>query len=83
MRRKSSLLWLSAPPGSESGPPFSHEGEDGVVVLRGELDVEVGSLWHLLKAGDSIYFSAGLSHRWRNPGRETAEAIWLSTPPSF
>ncbi|MCE3250547.1 MAG: Cupin 2 conserved barrel domain protein [Geminicoccaceae bacterium] len=83
MRRKSSLLWLSAPPGSESGPPFSHEGEDGVVMLKGQLDVEVGSLWHSLKAGDSIYFRAGLPHRWRNPGQHTAEAIWLSTPPSF
>ena len=54
-----------------------------MVVLKGELDVEVGSLWHSLKAGDSIYFIAGLPHRWRNPGRDTAEAIWLSTPPSF
>ena len=83
MRRKSSLLWLSAPPGSESGPPFVHEGEDGVVVLTGALEVEVASMWHVLHAGDSIYFNAGLPHRWRNTGRDTAEAIWLSTPPSF
>ena len=83
MRRKSSLLWLSAPPGSESGPSFAHEGEDGVVVLKGQLEVEVGSVWHSLQAGDSIYFSAGLPHRWRNTGEVMAEAIWLSTPPSF
>jgi transcriptional regulator with XRE-family HTH domain len=43
MRRKASLLWLSAPPGSESGPSFAHEGEDGVVVLKGELKVEVAA----------------------------------------
>jgi transcriptional regulator with XRE-family HTH domain len=83
MRRRASLLWIVAPPGSESGSVFSHEGEDGVVVLSGVLDVEVGDVWHVLEAGDSIYFNAELSHRWRNSHSEPVEAIWLSTPPSF
>jgi len=83
MRRRASLLWVEAPPGSESGPLFSHEGEDGVVVLKGAIEVEVGSVWHHLEAGDSIYFNAGIPHRWRNSGSVGAEAVWLSTPPSF
>ena len=83
MRRRSSLLWVEAPPGSESGPSFSHEGEDGVVVLEGAIDVDVGGVWHRLDAGDSIYFNAGIPHRWRNSGTVTARAVWLSTPPSF
>jgi transcriptional regulator with XRE-family HTH domain len=83
MRRRASLLWVEAPPGSESGPLFSHEGEDGVVVLKGKIEVEVGSVWHQLEAGDSIYFNAKIPHRWRNSGSVSAEAVWLSTPPSF
>jgi len=83
MRRRASLLWVEAPPGSESGPLFSHEGEDGVLVLKGKIEVEVGSVWHQLEAGDSIYFNAKIPHRWRNSGGVGAEAIWLSTPPSF
>lgn len=83
LRRRVSLLWLTAQPGAESGPPFTHEGEDGVVVLKGELSMEIGGVWHELKAGDSIYFSSALPHRWRNPGRVVAEAVWMSTPPSF
>jgi transcriptional regulator with XRE-family HTH domain len=83
MRRRASLLWVEAPPGSESGPLFSHEGEDGVVVLKGKIEVEVGSIWHQLEAGDSIYFNAKIPHRWRNSGGVSAEAVWLSTPPSF
>lgn len=83
MRRRASLLWVVAPPDSKSGPAFAHEGEDGVVVLRGELHIEVGEVWHVLGTGDSIYFNAELPHRWHNAGQETAEAIWLSTPPSF
>jgi transcriptional regulator with XRE-family HTH domain len=83
MRRRASLLWVEAPPGSESGPLFSHEGEDGVVVLKGSIEVEVGSVWHVLEAGDSIYFNAKIPHRWRNSGGVIAQAVWLSTPPSF
>jgi|SoiMethySBSTD1v2_1073268.scaffolds.fasta_scaffold94203_2 transcriptional regulator with XRE-family HTH domain len=83
MRRRASLLWVEAPPGSESGPLFSHEGEDGVVVLTGTIEVEIGGVWHRLGAGDSIYFNAKISHRWRNGGSGPAQAIWLSTPPSF
>ena len=83
MRRRASLLWVEAPPGSESGPSFAHEGEDGVVVLKGAIDVEVGGVWHHLESGDSIYFNAGIPHRWRNSGSALAQAVWLSTPPSF
>jgi transcriptional regulator with XRE-family HTH domain len=83
MRRRASLLWVEAPPGSESGPLFSHEGEDGVVVLKGTIEVEVGGVWHRLGRGDSIYFNANIPHRWRNHETEAAQAIWLSTPPSF
>jgi transcriptional regulator with XRE-family HTH domain len=83
LRRRVSMLWLTAQPGAESGPAFTHEGEDGVVVLKGKLSMEIGGVWHELKSGDSIYFSSALPHRWRNPGRVLAEAIWMSAPPSF
>lgn len=83
LRRRSSLLWLVAAPGAESGAPLTHEGEDVVVVLKGRLCVEVGGAWHELDAGDSIYFSSELPHRWCNRGRREAEAIWVSSPPSF
>jgi transcriptional regulator with XRE-family HTH domain len=83
LKRRSSLLWVKAPAGTESGPSFSHAGEDGVVVLKGTLKIEVGNVWYTLEAGDSIYFNSEIAHRWRNDGRVPVEAIWLSTPPSF
>lgn len=84
LRRRASMLWLHAPAGAESGPaPFSHEGEDAVVVLQGRLAVEVGGVWHDLATGDSIYFDSQLPHRWRNPTNRPTIAIWMSTPPSF
>lgn len=83
LRRRSSLLWLVAAPGAESGAPLTHEGEDVVVVLKGRLCVEVGGAWHELESGDSIYFSSELPHRWCNRGKRESEAIWVSSPPSF
>jgi mannose-6-phosphate isomerase-like protein (cupin superfamily) len=83
LRRRVSMLWVSAKAGVESGPALTHEGEDGVVVLKGRISIEIGGVWHELKTGDSIYFNSALEHRWRNPGRVVAEAIWISTPPSF
>lgn len=83
LKRRSSLLWMTAPPRTESGPSFSHTGEDGVIVLKGTLKVEIGNVWYTLRTGDSIYFNSEIAHRWKNDGPETVEAIWLSTPPSF
>lgn len=83
LRRRTSILWLYAAPGAQSGPALSHEGEDGVVVLKGQLKVEVGGVWHDLARGDSIYFDSELAHRWCNRSKRAAEAIWISAPPSF
>jgi transcriptional regulator with XRE-family HTH domain len=83
LRRRMSIFWLDAPPRSQSGPAFSHEGEDAVVVLKGALKVEIGGVWHALKKGDSLYFNSELPHRWVNETGHPAQVMWISTPPSF
>ena len=83
LRRRMSIFWLNAPPHSQSGPSFSHEGEDAVIVLKGKLKVEIGAVWHELKKGDSLYFNSELPHRWLNETSRPAEVMWISTPPSF
>ena len=83
LRRRSSALWLVAEPGAESGSAMTHEGEDIVIVLKGRLSVDVAGAWHDLDAGDSITFNSELSHRWCNRSGRVAEAIWISSPPSF
>lgn len=80
-RRRASALWLVGNPGAESGPAQSHEGEDIVIVLNGQLSVDVAGTWYELKAGDSICFNSELPHRWCNRGTRIAQAIWISSPP--
>ena len=43
-------------------PLSSHEGEEFIVVVSGELEVIVGPDRHVLAAGDSVYFNSVVPH---------------------
>jgi transcriptional regulator with XRE-family HTH domain len=83
LRGRVSALWLVADPGADSGPEQAHEGEDIVIVMQGQLSVDVAGTWHDLTAGDSICFNSELPHRWSNRRKQVAQAIWISSPPYF
>lgn len=40
----------------------SHEGEEFIYVISGEMKMTVGEIEYLLKAGDSLYFNSILRH---------------------
>ncbi len=52
-----------------------HTGHEFVFGLRGQLEYLVEKRPYELNAGDSLLFSAHLGHRWRNPGRNVANAL--------
>jgi transcriptional regulator with XRE-family HTH domain len=71
-------------PGASSGAsPYTHDGEEAGVVIRGKLELWVDGKIFLLEAGDSFGFPSTLKHRYRNPDTEEAEVIWAITPPSY
>jgi DNA-binding transcriptional MerR regulator/uncharacterized RmlC-like cupin family protein len=70
-------------PEAGSGDPYTHDGEEFIFVLRGDLSITVGSEEYRLKPGDSFYFESGTPHRWRNPGRRETLLLWVNTPPTF
>lgn len=63
--------------------PYTHRGEECALVLKGRLEIEVGSSTYLLEKDDSISFSCEIPHRIRNAGKGSAVSIWCITPPSF
>jgi quercetin dioxygenase-like cupin family protein len=70
--------------GAESGDePHSHVGDEFLIVIRGRLEVRVNSRVYQLRPGDSLTFPSSVPHRWRNPGRSCAVAVWVNTPPSW
>ena len=71
-------------PGAGSGGNYSHAGEEFVYLLQGSLEIVLGdSERYLLERGESLYYPSTMEHRWRNPGTETAQALWVNTPPTF
>jgi DNA-binding transcriptional MerR regulator/quercetin dioxygenase-like cupin family protein len=70
-------------PDAGSGESYSHEGEEFLYVLRGELEITVDGEQYRLKPGDSFYFESTTSHHWKNPGRKETLLLWVNTPPTF
>jgi len=70
-------------PDAGSGDPYTHEGEEFIFVLRGELEITLGDEEFRLKTGDSFYFESATPHRWKNPGRRETWVLWVNTPPTF
>jgi len=70
-------------PRAGSGESYTHEGEEFLYILRGELRISVQDAEYRLKSGDSFYFESATPHRWSNPGRGVTWVLWVNTPPTF
>lgn len=84
MRRQAiQILHERLQPGADTGKSMlSHDAQEGGVVIRGRLEVTVGTQKRVLKAGDAYYFDSRSPHRFRNVGDEICEVVSACTPPS-
>ena len=71
------------PQGDTGKTMLAHAGEEGGIVLSGEIEVTVGEEVAVLHAGDAYYFDSTTPHRFRNRGDAECEIISVCTPPSF
>lgn len=60
-----------------------HEGEEGGVVLSGQLEVTVGESSRVLGPGDAYYFNSRQPHRFRTVGSDPCTLVSSCSPPSF
>jgi DNA-binding transcriptional MerR regulator/uncharacterized cupin superfamily protein len=70
-------------PEAESGDSYSHEGEEFLYIIRGQLTITFTDKEFVLRAGDSFYFRSQMSHHWANRGETTTHVLWINTPPTF
>lgn len=70
-------------PRAGSGESYTHDGEEFLYILRGELHISLQKEEYRLQRGDSFYFESTTPHRWRNPGRGETWVLWINTPPTF
>lgn len=61
--------------------PLTHTGEELVHILKGVVEMHIGSDRHLLKEGDSIHFQSKEPHAIKNIGDGTACVLWVASPP--
>ncbi len=61
---------------------YSHDGEEFLFVLEGNLEFRTENDVHRLKQGDSLYFESDVPHAYRAVGKRNAKAIAVvfSTP---
>ena len=70
--------------GADTGQDMiKHEGEEGGVVIRGQLELTVGDTVQQLAPGDGYYFDCGQPHRFRNIGDEDLIVVSANCPPNF
>ncbi len=51
----------------------THEGEEFIVVLEGEIEILYGEDKYILKEGDSIYYNSAVPHRVSSVGDKAAK----------
>jgi len=72
---------ITIDPGDENEPIIStHEGEEFLYILEGEVVVTCGNETHVLKPGDSIYYDSVLPHNVRSNGKPAKFLAVVYTP---
>jgi transcriptional regulator with XRE-family HTH domain len=60
--------------------PHHHAGVEFLSVLRGKLEMRIGTEDYVLDSGDSIYFDSALPHSYRRVSPKPCSAIVVTTP---
>ncbi len=82
--RKMSILSETYAPDTDTGEDLlTHSGEEGGVVVEGELELTVAGKTWVLGPGDAYYFDSRLPHRFRNIGSSPARVVSANTPPTI
>ena len=69
---------LHVPPGYVS-ETVTHDGEEIVVILDGEIEQTLGGEVITLRAGDSLHYSGTIPHAYANRSGGPARLIWTGT----
>lgn len=83
-QRQMCILREVMPPGTDTGKSMlQHEGEEGGVIIQGEVELTVGDQTRILGPGDAYYFESKTPHRFRNLSKQDVILVSANTPASF
>ncbi len=71
-------------PGATTGPERYVHGnsQEMFIVTSGSVVLELSDERYILHKGDSIEYLSSVPHRVTNPHTETAEVMWITSPPT-
>ncbi|MPZ11889.1 MAG: helix-turn-helix domain-containing protein [Kiloniellaceae bacterium] len=69
-------------PGAERQEFLTRDTEETGYLMSGELELWIGSRHFRVYAGDSFHIAREPA-RWRNPGEEPTEVVWVISPPVY
>ncbi len=82
--RQMCILREVMPPGTDTGEsPYAHDGEEGGVIIQGQVEITVGERVRVLGPGEAYYFESRTPHRFRNVGKDDVIIVSANTPASF
>ena len=70
-------------PNGKSFMDDPHAGEEFGYVLEGEVTLFLNKKKHLVKTGETFYYTANKEHYLMNHTNKKAKVLWISTPPMF
>jgi quercetin dioxygenase-like cupin family protein len=71
-----SAFMIYVPPGYRS-ETVSHEGEEFIHVMTGEIDFTLDGERFVMREGDSLHYRGNRFHAWANRGERTAQLLWV------
>ena len=75
---------ITISPGAGTKGPLSHEGEEFLFVLSGQLTIRLdGAIDYVLSPGDSMAYNSLRSHQFGNEADEPVSVVWVNTPRTF
>ncbi|MES1924307.1 cupin domain-containing protein [Salinisphaera sp. T31B1] len=78
------LLHERYAPGATTGDEgYSHQAQEGGIVIQGSLEITVGDKTETLGPGDAYYFDSTLPHRMENTSDEECIVVSAVTPRTF
>ena len=78
------ILGEITPGGSTGSEPYTHgDSEELFLVISGVVRALIGDDTHMMFEGDSIDYRSSLHHLFENLGKDTAQVLWIISPPSY
>jgi DNA-binding transcriptional MerR regulator len=66
-------------PGKGSLEFYTHQGQEFLYLIKGQLSITLDEKEYKLGPGDSFYFESSTRHRWVNCGKSEAVVVWVNT----